>query len=258
MNEIICGDSLNVLVGFPAESVDLVVTSPPYDNLRDYEGFSFDFEGIAKELVRVLKPGGVIVWVVGDQTIKGSESGTSFRQALYFKEIGLNLHDTMIYKKRSGRPLTHNRYEQEFEYMFVLSKGKPNTVNHLKQKCVKDSGYDTFVARGKEKGNRETRKILRQEYRIKGNVWEYNTGMNSSSKEKIAFEHPAIFPLELASDHILSWSNAGDVVLDPFNGSGTTTKAAHLLERQFIGIDISEKYCEIARKRLAQGQLFTG
>lgn len=246
--EIIQGDCVEVMHSMPAESVDMVLTSPPYDNLRIYKGYSFDFEQTSNEIFRVLKPGGVCVWVVGDQTIKGSETGTSFRQALYFKNVGFNLHDTMIYKKRSIRPLTHNRYEQEFEYMFVFSKGRPKTVNHLKQKCVKTAGYDTFTVRGND--TRETRRILRKEERIKGNVWEYSTGNNSSAKGKEAFKHPAIFPLSLAKDHIISWSNEGDIILDPFLGSGTTLLAAQELGRKGIGIEISEEYCEIARKRL--------
>jgi DNA modification methylase len=131
VNKIICGDCLEVMKKIPDGSVDLVLTSPPYDNLRTYNGYNFDFEGIAKELHRVTKDGGVIVWVVGDATIKGSETGTSFKQALYFKEIGFNLHDTMIYHKNNYPPLTHNRYEQCFEYMFVFSKRYLKSFNPI-------------------------------------------------------------------------------------------------------------------------------
>src|SRR3990167_5701996 len=256
INKIICGDSVSVLRTLPDESVDLVVTSPPYDNLRDYKGFTFDFEGIAKELLRVTKKGGVMVWVVGDATIGGSESGTSFRQALYFKEIGFNLHDTMIYYKE-GLTLNHNRYEQEFEYMFIFSKAIPKTFNPIKISCKwfgKDSdrtgqklGKHNEIMRRARRGKDRTNI---KENKIQGNVWKYNTGYGHSSKDKIAFSHPAIFPEKLAADHIKSWSNEGDLVLDPFNGSGTTTKMAKALKRNYIGIDVSEEYNKIAEQRL--------
>ena len=258
MNEIIQGDCLQVMKTLPAESVDLVVTSPPYDNIREYKGFTFDFEGIAHELFRVLKQGGVIVWVVGDQTVDGSETGTSFKQALYFKEIGLKLHDTMIYYK-IAMTLNHNRYEQEFEYMFVFSKGSPKTFNPMIIPC-KWFGMDSDRTGQKlgvhnekmKKARSEKNRTNIKETKIRGNVWKYNTGYGHSTKDKSAFAHPAIFPENLAADHIRSWSNEGDLVLDPMNGSGTTTKMAKHLGRNYIGIDISGEYCEIARKRIRQ------
>lgn len=263
-DEIICGDSLKVLGGFPAESVDLVLTSPPYDNLRDYNGFTVDFEGIARELYRVLKPGGVIVWVVGDQTKDGSESGTSFKQALFFKEIGLNLHDTMIYLKDSCPFPEFNRYYPSFEYMFVFSKGKPKTTNLIADKKNKKAGdfIGTSTQREKDGTTRPIsamkkdpeRKI--KDFSVRTNVWSYSAGFGKTTNDKAAYEHPAMFPEALAKDHILSWSNEGDLVLDPFNGSGTTTKCAKYLRRSYIGIDISERYCEIARQRLLQEMLF--
>lgn len=260
INKIICGDCLEVMKDISDKSIDLVITSPPYDNLRDYQGYLFNFEGIAKELFRITKDGGVVVWVVGDATVNGSETGTSFKQALYFKEVGFNLHDTMIYK--SGKPpLTHNRYEQCFEYMFILSKNHLNTFNPIKIKTnfsgdIKKYYYSPASSKDKKRATRQRDgETIVNEYKYKDNIWEYATGMNGSSKDKIAFEHPAIFPEKLASDHIISWSNKGDLVLDPFNGSGTTTKMAKLLGRNFIGIEISEKYCEIARQRLRQSIL---
>jgi site-specific DNA-methyltransferase (adenine-specific) len=238
----------------PDNCIDLTVTSPPYDNLRTYNGFYFNFEEVAKELYRITKDGGVVVWVVNDATINGSETGTSFRQALYFKEIGFNLHDTMIYKSEKP-PLTHNRYEQKFEYMFVFSKGKPKTFNPIMIDCkyAGSNPMGTFRHTGKE-----TQKAHKQskvnEFKIKGNVWEYATGFQKTTKDKIAYQHPAIFPEQLANDHIISWSNPGDLVFDPFVGSGTTAKMALLNGRNFIGIDISDEYCEIARQRLEQAQ----
>jgi DNA modification methylase len=249
INQIVTGDSLSVLKSMENSSVDLTVTSPPYDDLRKYNGYSFPFEPIAKELFRVTKKGGIVVWVVGDKTEKGSETGTSFKQALFFKEIGFNLHDTMIYRKLQHRPLTHNRYEQEFEFMFVFSKGKPKTFNPIMIPCKKEAKKDTFLVRNAN-GVDERRTVQRKTNRIKGNVFAYNTGNNLSSKDKIAFKHPAIYPEKLAEDQILSWSNPDDTVLDIFGGSGTTAKMAKLNRRNFIHIDVSEEYNEIARKRI--------
>jgi len=258
INKVHCADCLDIMKDIPDNSIDLTITSPPYDNLRDYKGYIFDFKSIAKELFRITKQGGVVVWVVGDATIKGSETGTSFKQALYFKEIGFNLHDTMIYQKSNPIPLTHNRYEQCFEYMFVFSKGKPKTFKPIKI-AVKYSGISHGGGfRNKSKDEMPT---IRQNKRTsnteknKYNIWTYNIGNNQTTKDKIAFGHPAIFPEKLAKDHIISWSNEGDLVLDIFNGSGTTTKMAQVLGRNFIGIEISKEYCEIAKQRLRQKTL---
>lgn len=251
INQIIQGDCLEVLSSFPAESVDLVVTSPPYDNLRDYKGYSFNFDGIAKEMYRVLKVGGVIVWVVGDATIDGSESGTSFRQALFFKEIGLNLHDTMIYLKNSPAFPDSVRYGQVFEYMFILSKGKPKTFNPIMDKKNRwTESFGKSSNRQKDGTIQQKEKIVVKDFGMRFNTWKYNTGFGYSTKDEIAFEHPAIYPEDLAADHIKSWSNDGDIVLDPMCGSGTTLKMARALNRNYIGIDISDEYCELARKRI--------
>ena len=240
---------------FPNECIDLTVTSPPYDNLRTYKGFVFDFETIARELFRVTKQGGVVVWVVGDATINGSETGTSFKQALYFKEIGFNLHDTMIYKSHKP-PLTHNRYEQEFEYTFILSKGVPKTFNPLKEKTNYAGDLQKkYYNSASSKQGRAMRQSEKETYfvgteKIKGNIWEYPTGFNGSTTDKIAFQHPAIFPEQLAKDHIYSWSNEGDTVLDPMCGSGTTPKMAVLMNRNYIGIEIAKEYHSLSVKRV--------
>ena len=246
-------DCLQGMRRMEAESVDLTVTSPPYDNLRTYNGYCFDFENIAKELYRVTKQGGVVVWVVGDATKDGSETCTSFRQAIYFHEIGFNLHDTMIYASDKP-PLTHNRYEQAFEYMFVLSKGKPKTFNPIMVPTIQ-AGVDKGIRTFRESDNRlrlAHKNELVADKKIKGNIWFYDTGNMCSTKDSIAFNHPAIFPELLVRDHIVSWSNEGDVVLDPFMGSGTTAKVARALNRHYIGFEISAEYCEIIRKRLEQ------
>ena len=232
-------------------TIDLTVTSPPYDDLRKYNGYSFDFENTAKELYRITKDGGIVVWVVGDKTEKGSESGTSFKQALFFKDIGFNLHDTMIYMSDKP-PLTHNRYEQKFEYMFVFSKGKPKTFNPIMEEC-KYAGSDkkarTFRHTGDELQETHIKNKVNKE-KIKGNVWYFSTGYNKSTKDIIAFKHPAIFPEQLANDHIISWSNENDIVFDPFMGSGTTAKTAELNNRKWIGCELSEEYCWIIKERL--------
>jgi len=251
-NEIVQGDCLEVMAGMDADSIDLTVTSPPYDNLREYHGFTFNFEGIAKELYRITKSGGVVVWVVGDQTKNGSETGTSFRQALYFKEIGFNLHDTMIYYKWSG-PLNHKRYEQEFEYMFVLAKGNIKTFNPIMVNCKYYGKDSDRTGQTYSQHNEKYRKIRSgidrtniNPRRIRGNVWK----MDNSSQRGERYDHPAIFPEKLANDHIISWSNEEDTVLDPMCGSGTTCKMAKMNNRNYIGIEVSAEYAEIARRRV--------
>jgi len=251
INKIICGDCLEVMQDIPDKSVDLTVTSPPYDNLRDYEGYSFNFECIAKELYRIMKIGGVVVWVVKDQVVNESETGTSFKQALYFKKIGFNLHDTMIYQKNVMPFPEQTRYIQCFEYMFVFSIGKPETHNMIKEKTL---GYKPSKSSCQRNQDGTTSKLEYEqgkEYRSKWNVWIYDVGFNKTTKDKIAYQHPAQFPEKLAADHIISWSNENDIVLDPMVGSGTTCKMAKNLNRRYIGIDTSEKYCQIARDRIS-------
>ena len=254
INKIYNMDCVEGMKMLPDECIDLTVTSPPYDNLRKYKGFEWDFEGVANELYRVTKEGGVVVWVVGDSVVRGSETGNAFRQALHFKEIGFNLHDTMIYQKNAFPFPDKTRYAQVFEYMFVLSKGKPNTTNIIrvptkeanriknKKSCQRLPNGETVPMKyetGKSERNKE-------------NVWMFEVGYMKTTKDKFAFQHPAMFPEQLAHDHIISWSNEGDIVFDPMCGSGTTCKMAKQLGRNFIGIDISEEYCEIARKRIAE------
>lgn len=239
VNTVYCGNCLEVLKGFPENCINLTVTSPPYDNLRSYNGYEFDFEGIARELFRVTANGGVVVWVVGDATDKGSETGTSFRQALYFKEIGFNLHDTMIYEKNSPAfpaRASSNRYTQIFEYMFVFSKGKPK-CNLICDKPNKWAGHKDFSGKLKNPV---------PDFSPRNNIWKYTTSFNG-------VKHPAPFPEKLAEDHILTWSNPGDLVLDPMAGSGTTLRAAKKAGRNYIGIEISEEYCRTIEDSLQGG-----
>jgi len=251
MIDLRLGDCLEVMKSLASQSIDLTVTSPPYDNLRTYNGYSFDFEGIAKQLYRVTKDGGVVVWVVGDATINGSETGTSFKQALYFKEIGFNLHDTMIYQKNSYPFPPSNRYYQQFEYMFVLSKGSPKTTNIQTQKTIWKKDTKEISTTRNSDGSVSSMKYAKgKDERKMDNIWLINTGYMRTTKDKIAYKHPAIFPEELVNRHILSWSNDGDTVLDCFLGSGTTGKVAKQLNRGFIGIEISKEYFEIAKGRI--------
>ena len=238
----------------PDNFLDMTITSPPYDDMRSYKGKSaIEFAKIAESLFKVTKEGGVVVWVIGDQTKNGNESGTSFKQALYFKEIGFNLFDTMIYLKKPRGACGNNKtYWQTFEYMFVFSKGQPKTINLLCDRENKES----------RSGDRGTKRLYdgtlfnhnREGYGKYGrrtNVWEYNVGKGHSTKDEIAFKHPAIYPEQLVEDHIVSWSNEGDLVYDPFMGSGTTAKVCKLLKRSYIGSEINGEYVEYAKQRLS-------
>jgi len=252
LNKIIHGDCVKILDEISENSIDLVVTSPPYDNLRSYKGYKFEFETIAKLLFKILKPGGVIVWVVGDATINGSETGTSFMQALFFKSIGLNLHDTMIFKKQNPIPqIYRKRYSNEFEYMFVFSKGKIKTHNPIMVDTLHSGlklGSTTYKNYSKHDQKRTKFANPVKNKKIKGNIWQYVVGKKKEDQE--AKEHSAPYPCQLAEDHILSWTKKGDVVLDPMCGSGTTCRMAKVLKRKFIGIDISKDYVKLSKKRL--------
>ena len=245
IDEIRCMDCVEGMRQLPPGVIDLTVTSPPYDDLRKYNGFSWDFEAVAKELYRVTKPGGVIVWVVNDATVKGDESGSSFRQALYFKEIGFNLHDTMIWVKDGGGAIGSNKcYTQNFEYMFVFSKGTPKTINLIYDKPNLSYGVDkSGVGRRKVDGAKKVENRKPSKEFSRRNNWWYIPPQKGGA-------HPAVFPEQLAQDHILSWSQPDDIVLDPFAGSGTTAKMALVNNRHYIGFEISKEYCELAQNRI--------
>lgn len=259
INEITCGDCEDVMRSLWSNTIDLTVTSPPYDQLRSYKGYNFNFKNIANELYRVTKPGGVLVWVVGDEVIGGSESGTSFRQALYFLDVcKFRLHDTMIYRKNNIAFPDAKRYHQCFEYMFVFSKGAPKTVNIIKDRPNSQFGNSKNDRWERQRDgtmkHRPNAKISIAEVGARWNIWTYDAGWMKTTTDKEAYEHPAVFPEKLAEDHIVSWTNPGDVVLDPMCGSGTTPKMAVENERNFIGIDMGAEYCEIARKRVEKAQ----
>ena len=256
-------DCSKVLSKLEDESIDLVVTSPPYDNLRTYNGnidqWDFEkFKTIAKELFRIMKIGGVVVWVVGDSTVNGSETGTSFKQALYFKEIGFNIHDTMIWEKPTftATGSLAIRYAPVFEYMFVFSRGRPKTFNPIKDRPTKSDGEQYHGTVRQNDGN--TKQVcnsgkLISKFGQRFNVWHI-AGVHSKTERT---GHPAQFPIRLAQDHIISWSNEDDIILDPFMGSGTTGVACLNTSRKFIGIEIDEKYFNIAKQRIETQEFYT-
>jgi len=254
VNTIFNEDCLKTMARMDDNFIDLVVTSPPYDNLRTYKGYTFHFKEVADSLFRVMKPGGVIVWIVNDATINGSETGTSFRQALYFKEIGFKLHDTMIWNKGAftATGSLKVRYASVFDFMFILSLGKPKTFNPIKDRRNKHPGKpkagtirsaDGSLRRMSNEGK------IRGEYSQRYNVWEQSAVMDRCRQDN----HPAPFPLQLAIDHIISWSNEGDLVYDPFLGSGTTCYAAKILGRKYLGSEISSEYFIMAKNRVKKG-----
>ena len=248
-NRLIVGDCVDTLSEIPECSIDLTVTSPPYDKLRDYNGFKFDAKGIGEALLRVTKNGGVVVWVVGDR-IDGGRSMTSFRQAVMFQDIGFTVHDVMIYQKKNTPFMRSNAYTNAWEFMLVLSKnGAPSAFNPLKVPTARN-GEELLTHNKLPDGINKKRRARLNKEKVRTNIWAYAVGLGGTTRDKIAFQHPAVFPEKLAEDHILSWTNPGDVVLDPMCGSGTTCKMAKLHGRKYIGIDISQEYIEIAQQRI--------
>jgi len=261
LNNFYIDNSVNFMEeNIPDNYIDLTITSPPYDDLRNYNGFSFDYKTMLNELYRITKDGGTVIWVVGDKTTKGSETGTSFKQALYAKEIGFNLHDTMIYGKNNPFGTCGNpplRYSQGFEYIFVFTKGRIKTFNPIKIPC-KYAGDTILLTTRKDRqsdglpfDHLRSKIDTVKDTKIKSNIWMYDTGNNKSTKDNLAFNHPATFPEQLALDMLLSYSNEEDVVLDPMCGSGTVCKQSYLNKREFIGIDMSDEYINnICKPRL--------
>lgn len=269
LNKTYNENCLDTMKRMPDNYIKLTITSPPYDDLRtynknlsgnknEYNGYSFPFENIARELYRITQDGGVVVWVVSDAVHNGSESGTSFRQALYFKEVGFNIHDTMIYRKLNPPPNSGTRYQQMFEYMFVFSKGKPSTTNiGLRDRSNKCNDKRTY--RRKKFSRNQDGVFNENDYFVKErvpdfNIWDFYVGGGNSTNDKVAFEHPAIFPEELVKRHLESWSNEGDIIYDPFMGSGTTSKMCIITNRNYIGSELSSEYCDIEKRRLSNFQ----
>lgn len=253
--KVIVGECSAVMAErLPDGAIDLVVTSPPYDDLRVYEGYSFDFDAVARQILRVLRPGGACVWVVGDK-YNGSRSCTSFRQVVAFQDMGFHVHDVMIYQKRNTPFMRSNAYTPAYELMVVLSKGgPPKTFNPLVV-ATQRSGRETAVyAKGTDGDNSKRRGVTLGTQKVRTNVWPYAVGLGGTTRDRWAFEHKAMFPEQLAGDHILSWSNPGELVLDPMCGSGTTLKMAKVYGRRWIGIEISAKYAKLARRRVKEAR----
>lgn len=237
LNKIYNENNLETMAKMPNDFIDLVITSPPYDNLRKYNGYSFEFENIAKELYRITKDGGVIVWNVFDETVNKFKTGTSMKQALFFQSIGFEIYDYMIYEKNSvafPSGINSKRYTSIFEFVFILSKGFPKSINLISDKKNKYAGQSSYDGKVKKV----------KEFSVRNSIWKYTTSENDKTN------HPAVMPEKLVKDHIYSWSNENDLIYDPFMGSGTTAKISHILKRNWIGSEISKEYCEIANKRI--------
>lgn len=230
----------------------MTVTSPPYDNLRDYNGYEFNAQEMLKAIFDVTVVGGVCVWVIGDRIRNGNRSLTSFKHALIAREIGWNVHDVMIYQKRNTPFMRSNAYTNSYELMLILSNSKPKTFNPITETTVRE-GWETAVYNKGPDGKNRKRPVKLKGFKTKTNIWAYAVGRGGTTSDTIAFQHPAIFPEKLAEDHIITWSNAGDFVLDPMCGSGTTCKMAALNSRNWLGIDISGEYIEISKKRIEKG-----
>ena len=255
-NRIVCTDCLEGMAEMPDEIIPLSVTSPPYDDLRTYDGHSkFDFFAVAKELYRVTMPGGVVVWVVQEQIVDGSESGETSRQRLAFANIGFRLHHTMVMGKSGGHQHSSNRYGRPLEYALILSKGPPRYFCPLRDKPNKEAGrVKSFNNRQRDGSFAPVKRRMTPPFGIRPPVWTYATGRNVTAKEGYALDHPAVMPERMAQDHILSWSKVGDLVFDPFAGSGTVPKMARLNYRNYLGFEINPKYVQIARRRLRDAE----
>lgn len=250
-NQVLVGECAHIMTEEMDEgSVDLIVTSPPYDDLRDYHGYRFDAESVARGMLRVLKPGGVAVWVVGEK-IKGGRSLSCFEHGLIFRDIGFTVHDLMIYQKKNTPFMRKNAYTNCWEFMFVLVKGKsPSAFNPLTCPTVRNGKETAVHGKGPDGDNSKRREVTLGTEKVRTNIWAYAVGLGGTTSDRFAFDHPAMFPEKLAEDHILSWSNPGDLVLDPMCGSGTTLKMAAANGRRWLGIDISEEYAQIAERRV--------
>ena len=255
LNQIFNEDCAITMGKMQKDSIDLILTSPPYDDMRSYNPLSEEkFQSIAEQFFSVLKPGGALVWIVKDQTVDGSETGTSFRQALAFMDIGFKLFDTMIYET-SPRGILGGSigYWQVSEYMFVFSKGKLGKINMIEdRKNVSIRGVEQTKTRQRDGSFKYGTTGVTAEYGRRTNIWHYYTGNNRTTKDKYAFGHPAMFPEKLAHDHIVSWTDEGDVVYDPFMGAGTTAKMAIKARRQYIGSEIDAEYCKICDRRIKE------
>ena len=254
-NKVLVGECAKVMQRLPAECVDLIVTSPPYDDLRCYNGYRFDYHAVGEAMLRVLKDGGVAVWVVGER-IKNGRTLSCFEQGIGFRDMGFRIHDLMIYQKRNTPFMRKNAYTNAHEFMFILSKGAPKTFNPLMCDTKRNGAETAVYGKGADGDNSKRRAVTLGKRKVRTNIWAYAVGLGGTTNDRYAFDHPAMFPEALAQDHILSWSNPDDLVLDPMCGAGTTLKMAKMNGRRWLGIEISKDYATIARRRVAtQGML---
>ena len=255
-NQIILADCVQGMKGLPSEIIPLTVTSPPYDDLRTYDGLAeWDFMNVARELYRITMPGGVVVWVVQEQIINGSESGESSRQRLAFANIGFRLHHTMVMARTSGYQFSHARYGRPLEDAFILSKGPPRYFCSIRDQKNKSAGQSRNKTNRNPDGSFDRAgRWTTNPYGVRGPIWLYHTGKHHTAKEDYAFDHPALMPEQMAEDHIVSWSKVGDLIFDPFAGAGTTLKMAMLNHRRFLGFEINPKYVKLARRRLKKAE----
>lgn len=245
LNKPYCVDSTEAIKSVKDDSIHLIITSPPYDDIYDYDKLN-SFETLAREFYRILVPGGVVVWVIGDQFVKGSRTLTSHKQAIYFKEVvGFKVYDVMIYQKHNFSNPMKKRYHNIYEFMYIFSKGWPRVFNPIKDRKNKYAGQTCWgrnTYRLKDGTLGERGKPVNAEYGMRYNIWKINSGRGFTTKDDIAHKHPAIFPEALVRDHIISWTNVGDVVFDPLAGSGTVGKVAHVLDRKFLLFEINQEY----------------
>ncbi|MBR1921447.1 MAG: site-specific DNA-methyltransferase [Kiritimatiellae bacterium] len=254
-NKIICGDSAAVMEKFPDNSIDMVVTSPPYDSIRDYKGFSADLSKIGRETFRVLKEGGIAVVVIQDQTKNYGKTLTSFRLAIdWCDNAGFKLFECLIYKKLGAEGAWWNkRFRVDHEYMMVFLKGdRPAYFNKDPLKIPSKHGGKVMTGGGTRltSGIRiATRAIHINPMKCRGTVWAYETAGDGS---RLKHQHPATYPDRLPYDFIQCFCPEKGIVLDPFMGSGTTALAAKSLKRFYVGIDISQEYVDLAERRVVE------
>jgi len=259
-NKIYQGDSLQLLKDMPDNSVDLIITSPPYADLKTY----IDFKGIladdyvdwflpyCNEICRVMKPTGSFILNINDKVEK------KFRHPYVFdliselhKQTDLKLFERLFWNKMKSLPNRY-RFGDRVEYLFWFAKDKDFYFN-----------IDEMRTEYSEKSIKRMKKPLKKRYARDGECTEYkswapnpkgalpNTLINISSEtKKIADSHVAVYPVELVKYFINGSTKEGDVVLDPFMGTGTTAIAAKELNRNYIGFELQPDYITIAEKRI--------
>ena len=253
VNKIICEDNITYLKTLPDECIDFVITSPPYDALRDYNGYKLDLHGLGVELLRVLKDGGICVMVIQDSTRDFAKSLTSFRTIVdWCDNIGFRLFECNIYNRQGTEGAWwKKRFRVDHEYMPIFLKGKrPQYFDKENIKIPSKHGGKIMTGANIRTKNGQTgsRKVKINPTKCPGTVMTF--GNTCGGESKLKSKHPAVFPNMLAYDMIECFCPEDGTVLDPFNGSGTTTLAAKCLGRNYIGIDVSEEYNKIARERL--------